>query len=202
MFTGIIEAIGVVMRTDPLAAGRRITVRSEPPSEDLKVGEGIALDGACMTVVSVVDGAFSIDVSSESLRRTTLGARRVGDHVNLERSMRLGERLGGHIVTGHVDGTGEIVAIEREGESWLYRFGVPPNLARLLVEKGSVAVDGISLTCFDCTPDGFVVAVIPHTADVTTLGRKRAGDAVNIENDLLAKYVEKLVEPLRKTREA
>lgn len=195
MFTGIIEAVGEVAAIEPLAGGRRITVRSDPPFTGIEIGESIALDGACMTVVALTPHLFAVDVSAESLRRTTLGQRLVGDHVNLERSMCLGERLGGHLVTGHIDGTGTVAAIDHEGESALYRFGVPPELSRLLVEKGSVAVDGISLTCFNCTREGFVVAVIPHTADVTTLGRKRPGDAVNIENDLLAKYVEKLVEP-------
>jgi riboflavin synthase len=197
MFTGIIEAVGEIAAIEPLAAGRRLTVRSDPPFIGIEIGESIALDGACMTVVALTSHLFAVDVSAESLRRTTLGQRVAGDHVNLERSMSLGERLGGHLVTGHVDGTGTVASIDREGESALYRFQVPPELARLLVEKGSVAVDGISLTCFDCTPNSFVVAVIPHTAEVTTLGRKRPGDTVNIENDLLGKYVEKLVEPWR-----
>jgi riboflavin synthase len=197
VFTGIIEALGEIVSVEPLAAGRRLVVRSEPPLRGLVLGESIALDGACMTVVAANAGEFAVDVSPESLRRTTLGRRVSGDRVNLERSMAVGDRLGGHLVTGHVDGTGEILAIEPEGESRLYRFRVPEALARLLVEKGSVAVDGISLTCFDCGRDGFAVAIIPHTAQVTTLGSKRAGDPVNIENDLLGKYVEKLVAPFR-----
>ena len=197
MFTGIIEAVGEIAAIEPLEAGRRLTVRSDPPFIGVEIGESIAIDGACMTVVALTSHLFAVDVSAESLRRTTLGQRVLGDRVNLERSMALGERLGGHLVTGHIDGTGTVAAIDREGESALYRFQIAPELARLLVEKGSVAVDGISLTCFECTQDSFVVAVIPHTADVTTLGRKRVGDSVNIENDLLAKYVEKLVEPWR-----
>ncbi len=193
MFTGIIEAVGTVARIDALAAGRRLTIESPLPASEIRIGESIAIDGACMTVVAVEDDAFAVDVSSESLRRTTLGDRRPGDRVNLERSLRLGDRLGGHIVTGHIDGTGRIAAITAEGESFIYTFEVGPELSRLLVDKGSVAVDGISLTCFNCRDDRFDVAVIPHTREVTTLGRKNAGDRVNIENDLLAKYVEKLV---------
>lgn len=200
MFTGIIEAIGEIAAVEPLAAGRRLLLRSNPRFTDIELGESIAIDGACMTVVAWTADCFSVDVSPESLRRTTLGRRAPGDRVNLERSMRLGERLGGHLVTGHIDGTGEIASIDREGESFLYRFAVPPTLARLLVEKGSVAVDGISLTCFDCRRDGFSVAIIPHTAEATTLGGKRAADSVNIENDLLAKYVEKLLDPVRNER--
>jgi riboflavin synthase len=153
-----------------------------------------------LTVVAVAPTVFSVDVSAESLRRTTLGERVAGDLVNVERSMRLGERLGGHLVTGHVDGTGRVSAVREEGESWIYTFEVGTDLARLLVEKGSVAVDGISLTCFDCRLDRFDVAVIAHTAQATTLGAKRAGARVNIENDLLAKYVEKLLAPVRAAR--
>jgi len=201
LFTGIIEAIGEIAAAEPLSSGRRLVFRSGSSFADAKIGESIALDGACMTLVEIAGDLLSVDVSRESLRRTTLGRRVVGDHVNLERSMRLGDRLGGHLVTGHVDGIGEIASIEHEGESSLFRFRVPPALSRLLVEKGSVAIDGISLTCFDCTCDAFVVAVIPHTAAVTTLGRKRPGDEVNIENDLLAKYVEKLLAPLHGSRE-
>ena len=197
MFTGIIEAIGEIAAAEPLSSGRRLVFRSSSSFADARIGESIALDGACMTLVEIAGGLLSVDVSRESLRRTTLGRRVVGDRVNLERAMRLGDRLGGHLVTGHVDGIGQIASIEHEGESSLFRFRVPSALSRLLVEKGSVAIDGISLTCFDCTRDTFVVAVIPHTAAVTTLGRKRPGDEVNIENDLLAKYVEKLLAPLQ-----
>ena len=149
-----------------------------------------------MTLVAAEDTLLEFDVSAESLRRTTLGDRKPGDSVNLERSLRLSDRLGGHLVTGHIDGTGRIASIEPEGESRVYAFELDAELARRLVEKGSVAVDGISLTCFDCRDVGFRVAVIPHTASVTTLGRKRVGDRVNIETDLLAKYVEKLLAPV------
>jgi riboflavin synthase len=200
VFTGIIEHVGTLERIAALAAGRRLTVGWPLVAGEIRTGESIAIDGACMTVVDVDEGTFSVDVSSESLRRTTLGERRVGERVNLERSMPLGARLGGHIVTGHVDGTGVLRSVAAEGESAIYTFEIGPEMARLLVEKGSVAVDGISLTCFNCRADRFDVAVIPHTAQATTLGAKTAGARVNVENDLLAKYVEKLVEPLRSAR--
>jgi riboflavin synthase len=195
VFTGIVEIVGTIRRIEQLAAGRRVTVACPAALKDLEIGESVALDGACMTVVAAEAATFTVEVSAESLRRTTLGERRGGDRLNIERSMRLNERLGGHLVTGHVDGTGCIAAIRTEGESRVYTFDVGPELMRLMVDKGSVAVDGISLTCFDCGTDRFDVAAIAHTAAVTTLGAKQAGDRVNIENDLLAKYVEKLLAP-------
>ena len=149
-----------------------------------------------MTVVALADSTFAVDISAESLRRTTLGSLCVDERVNMERSIRLQDRLGGHLVSGHVDGTGRVKAIRSEGESSIYTFEVPPPLATVMVEKGSVAVDGISLTCFDCARDQFDVAVIAHTQEVKTLGMRKPGDAVNIENDLLGKYVARLVEPL------
>ena len=197
MFTGIIDEVATIDRVEPLAAGRRLGARCGGAA-DLSLGDSVAIDGSCMTVVAVTDSTFDVEVSAESLRRTTLGDLRSGDRVNVERAMRVDDRLGGHIVTGHVDGTGSVRSIRAEGESSVYTFEVAPELARLLVEKGSVAVDGISLTCFHCLVDSFDVAVIAHTASATTLGSKRAGDRVNIENDLLAKYVEKLVAPLRR----
>jgi riboflavin synthase len=146
-----------------------------------------------MTVTRRRVSSFTVHVSRESLRRTTLGDLRVGTRVNLERSLRLADRLSGHLVFGHVDGIGRVRAIEREGESALYRFSLPAALGRLLVEKGSIAVDGISLTVFACSARGFTVAVIPHTAAVTTLGQRRPGDRVNLESDMLARYVERAV---------
>lgn len=147
-----------------------------------------------MTVVATGPGEFAVDVSAESLRRTTLGDFREGEPVNLERAMRLGDRVGGHMVSGHVDGTGTIESIRPEGESSIYTFRVDPGLAPMLVEKGSVAVDGISLTCFHCEDGRFDVAVIPHTQAVTTLGAKGPGSRVNLEVDVMAKYVAKLVD--------
>jgi riboflavin synthase len=146
-----------------------------------------------MTVTRVRGTTFVVDVSPESVRRTTLGGLRPGKRVNLERSLRLADRLSGHLVFGHVDGIGELRSVTREGDGALFRFGVPASLAPYLVEKGSVAVDGISLTVFECTARAFTVAVIPHTLAVTTLGDRRPGDRVNLESDILARYVEQVV---------
>jgi len=143
---------------------------------------------------------FRVEVSAASLRRTTLGKRRPGDRVNLERPLRIGDRLGGHVVSGHIDGVGRIEEIRPEGESAIYTFSLPPDLARLTIGKGSIAVDGVSLTCFNCRDDRFDVAVIPHTTAVTTLGVKGPGDEVNIEADMLGKYVARLLEPVLENR--
>lgn len=195
MFTGIIEDLGSIESVEPLEAGSRLKIATALPTAEFAMGESICCNGACMTVVEIADKTFAIDVSAESLRRTTLADLSPGDPVNLERSIRLQDRLGGHLVSGHVDGTGRVESIRPEGESAIYRFAVPEALTPLLVEKGSVAVDGISLTCFNCDGGGFDVAVIPHTTSVTTLGVRKPGDGVNIENDLLGKYVERLTAP-------
>lgn len=195
MFTGIIEDLGTVLHLEALAAGRRLTVGTTLPADDFPLGSSICVSGACMTVVDFRDAGFAFDVSLESLRRTTLGDLKAGDPVNLERSVRLQDRLGGHLVSGHVDGIGRVVSIVSEGESSIFRFQLPTGLGRLTVEKGSIALDGISLTCFRCVDDQVDVAVIPHTRHVTTLGRRCPGDAVNVELDLLGKYVERLLQP-------
>lgn len=194
MFTGIVEDVGRILRSEELAAGRRLWVATALPAAGFEMGESIAIAGACMTVVAARTGEFAVDVSAESLRRTTLGALADGDAVNLERAMQLGDRLGGHMVSGHIDGTGTVASIRPEGESSIFTFRVDPALMPMLVEKGSVAVDGTSLTCFHCRDDSFDVAVIPHTLAVTTLGRRAVGAAVNIEVDVMGKYVAKLVD--------
>lgn len=196
MFTGIIEELGTVAGVEPSTEGRRLVIRTSVPASEIAIGESIALNGACMTVVETRDETFAVDVSAESLRRTTLGELAAGARVNVERSMRLSDRIGGHLVSGHVDATGTVSEIRTEGESWIFTFSVPDSVAALLVEKGSVAVDGISLTCFNCRDGRFDVAVIPHTYEVTTLGQRSAGSRVNVENDVLGKYVAKLVEPI------
>jgi riboflavin synthase len=202
VFSGIIERVGeVVTMTAAARGGARLTIRGGP--RGLAIGESIAVSGACMTVTRVRGTTFAVDVSPESLRRTTLGALRPGRRVNLERSLRLSDRLSGHLVFGHVDGIGELRSITREGDGALFRFGVPGSLARYLVEKGSVAVDGISLTVFECTARSFTVAVIPHTLVATTLDDRRPGDPVNLESDMLARYVEQVVtRQLRASRHA
>ena len=193
MFTGIIEEVGRVLAVHPQAEGARIEVGASRVVEDLAPGGSIAVDGACLTAVAIRPGAFAADLSPETVARTTLGRRRPGDPVNLERPLRPTDRLGGHFVTGHVDGLGRILERRQTGESWLFAFGAPPSVQALLVPKGSVAVDGISLTVVDLLAEGFTVAIIPHTLRATTLGAKAVGDPVNLEGDLLGKYVQRLL---------
>ena len=195
MFTGIIEELGRVRTVAALAEGKRLVVATEMAQADVQLGESIAINGACMTVVTIDPGELGFDVSAESLRRTTLGTLQPDDAVNLERSLRMGDRLGGHMVSGHVDGTGTVKALRKEGESTIFTLALPPELARFLIEKGSIAVDGISLTCYNCTDDRFDVAVIPHTQAHTTLGTRGIGAPVNLENDLVGKYIAKLAAP-------
>jgi riboflavin synthase len=200
MFTGIVEELGRLLDAAPIdtewGPGTRLRIAADVVLDGSALGASIAVNGCCLTVVDRGDDAngswWAADVSAETLVRTNIGALRPGDAVNLERPMALGERLGGHLVLGHVDTTGSIV---EPAPDLVVR--VPPEHMRYLVEKGSVAVDGISLTCFDLTADTFRVAVIPHTAAATTLGHKGTGDPVNIELDVLAKHVERLLAPHR-----
>ena len=194
MFSGIIETTGTITKINPIAEGVRLRLRTNLPTQEISLGESICTNGACLTVTSIEADQLSFDVSAESLRRTTLGELQVGDRVNLERSLRLEDRLSGHLVWGHVDGVGHITSIQPEGDSFLYTFALPAELSRYLVEKGSVAVDGISLTVFDCKPTAFTCAIIPHTHTVTTLHRRKPGDRVNIEGDMQGKYIEKFVQ--------
>jgi len=193
VFSGIVEAVGRIRGAAPTAAGTRLAIDS--PFESLALGESVCVSGVCLTVVGISEAGFDADVSPETLRRSKLGQLRAGDAVNLERSLRVGDRLSGHLVFGHVDGIGTLVAAKADGDSLLLRFGAPPSITRYLVEKGSIAVDGVSLTVFDCREDAFSVAVIPHTADVTTIGRLQPGESVNLESDMIARYVEKLAAP-------
>jgi riboflavin synthase len=182
MFTGIVEELGTVA-----AAGTRLRVEAEQVLDGARLGDSTAVNGCCLTLVAIGDGWFEADVSEETLRRTTLGGLAVGDRVNLERPVRLTDRLGGHLVQGHVDGVGEVVAPAPD-----LQVRIPADLARYVIQKGSITVDGVSLTVVDPTDDGFSVAVIPHTAEVTTLGGRQPGDRVNLEVDVIAKYVERL----------
>ena len=193
MFTGIIEDLGTVAAIKRSPTGAVLTIRTALPLARVTLGESIAINGACMTVTAKGRGSFAMDISAESLRRTTLGELKPGDRVNLERCLTLGKLIGGHLVSGHVDGVGRIVSIKPEGDSRLYTFEVPAAQARYLVEKGSVAIDGISLTVFGIRGRRFSVALIPHTLKLTTLGFKRPGDAVNVESDMLVKYVERIL---------
>jgi riboflavin synthase len=189
MFTGLIRHLAKVSATAPRGEGRVFTFEAPSLAAELAVGDSIAVDGCCLSVESVENGAFTVFASPETLARTTLRARRAGDAVNLERPLALGDRLDGHLVTGHVDGLGEITRWEPLGESWILQVRFPAELAPFFVEKGSVAVDGISLTTFDVTDDSFTVAVIPETRRCTNLSDRSTGDRVNLETDLIGKYV-------------
>lgn len=192
MFTGIVEELGTITAAEPLADGARLTVSGPVVTADAKHGDSIAVNGACLTVVEVADGRFSVDVVQETLRRSSLRGIGDGDRVNLERAMALGDRLGGHIVQGHVDGTAVLRSFEADGTS---RFELPERLSRYLVEKGSITVDGVSLTVVEVAATEFSVALIPTTRDLTTLGHRGPGDEVNIEVDVLAKHLERLAAP-------
>lgn len=199
MFTGLIEDVGTIAEIAPVpGGGARLTVRTRLPRTDLGEGDSIAVDGACLTVVKADGSAFFADVSGETLRRTTLGERKPGDAVNLERPVALGERLGGHLVLGHVDGVGRIRARELAGEAIQTSVELPRELLPLVVEKGSIALDGISLTVNGFVgSDAITLTIIPETLRATTWGAKREGDRVNVEADILAKHVARLLEAQR-----
>ena len=194
MFTGIIEDLARVDSLRRNEVDAVISVRTALQTAKVGIGDSIAVNGACLTVIAKGRGLIRMDVSAETLRRSNLGDLRSGDRVNIERCLTLGTLINGHLVAGHVDGVGKIVSIKPEGDSKLFTFEVPPNEARYLVEKGSVTIDGISLTVFSISGRRFSVELIPHTLKVTTLGYKKVGDKVNIESDMLAKYVERVLE--------
>jgi riboflavin synthase len=193
MFTGIVEELGEVTRWEDLADAARITVAGPVVTSDAKHGDSIAVNGVCLTVVENQGGAFTADVMKETLDRSSLGALGVGSRVNLERAVRLQDRLGGHLVQGHVDGTGEIVSKSPSQHWTVVRITLPADLDRYVVEKGSITVDGVSLTVSAVQPGWFEVSLIPTTQQLTTLGPKDVGDPVNLEVDITAKYVEKLL---------
>jgi riboflavin synthase len=193
LFTGLIQDIGKIQSLERKGEGIFLSVVTRLALSDVKIGDSIAVDGVCLTVVNLSRDAFTADVSMETLKRTTLSKAGVGRAVNLEKSLRLSDFLGGHLVSGHVDGMGELFKILPEGNSWRYRFRAPQEISRYLIEKGSVAVDGISLTVAEIEEREFAVAIVPHTAQSTTLGLKKVGDSVNLEIDPIAKYVEKFL---------
>ncbi|MFH8579992.1 riboflavin synthase [Streptomyces zaomyceticus] len=195
MFTGIVEELGEVVAVEQLEDASRFRLRGPLVTEGAQHGDSIAVNGVCLTVVEFGDGEFTADVMAETLKRSSLGALGTGSRVNLERPMAVGGRLGGHIVQGHVDGTGTI--LERTpSEHWeLVKVGLPAHLSRYVVEKGSITVDGVSLTVVEVTDDWFTISLIPTTLDLTTLGIKQPGDPVNLEVDVIAKYVERLLGP-------
>lgn len=195
MFTGLVEEMGTVRERVPSAAGARMVIGCDVVREGLAIGDSVSVNGACLTVVELTGDSFAVDCVEETLRRTSVGDRQAGDRVNLERAMRVGDRLGGHIVQGHVDGTGTIRDITPEGDGVLMSVAADGDLLRYVVEKGSITVDGVSLTVASRQPDGFTIALIPHTMEATTLGPDTVGRRVNLEADVLAKYVEALVRP-------
>jgi riboflavin synthase len=194
MFTGLVEGMGTVAEAAPEGPGTRLVIA---PPEGLAagtaIGDSVALNGCCLTVVAARDGGWSFQAGPETLQRTNLGQLRAGDRVNLERALPADARLGGHFVQGHIDGCGAVDRIAREGEWVTIWFRVPVELTAQMVSKGSVAVDGVSLTVVDVEAERFSVALIPHTLEVTTLGLRREHDRVNIETDILAKYVQKML---------
>ena len=193
MFTGIIEELGRVRSLEPRGEGVRITIEARTVAEGTREGDSIAVNGVCLTALDVRADSFAADGSRETLQRSTLGDLRAGSFVNLERAVMPATRLGGHIVQGHVDARGHFLGAEDHGGSWTVRVAYPPEMARYLVFKGSVAVEGISLTVAGLADDYFEIAVIPKTWQVTNLSRLRAGDAVNLEADIIAKYVERIL---------
>jgi len=193
LFTGIIQSTGRLERKEPSGAGARLVIATPRPLPRLALGESVAVNGACLTVVARRGARFTLEVSPETLRRTTLGALAPGARVNLERALRVGDRLGGHVVQGHVDGVGELDAIRPDGDWLAYRFRAPRALSPYLVEKGAIAIDGVSLTVFACRGPAFTVALIPHTLDQTTLGDIKPGARVNLEADVFLKHIESIL---------
>jgi riboflavin synthase len=193
MFTGIVEELGSVKALRRETGSARLTLSASTVLDGTILGDSISVNGVCLTVVDISKGEFSADVAFETLAVTNLGELKIGEKVNLERALQLSARIGGHLVSGHVDAVGRIKAKREEGNGWRIFIEAPEQVLRFVIKKGSVAIDGISLTVADLDKTGFSIAMIPHTARMTTLGFKSAGDSVNLENDLIGKYVERLL---------
>lgn len=195
MFTGLIETVGTVARIEHGATSARLRIAGEFIANDITLGASIAVNGVCLTVTEIDHGSYCFDVSPESIRRTSLRQLLPGGKVNLERALRVGDRLGGHLVTGHVDCLATVVERRETAGNWIFSFQLPREWQRYVVAKGSITIDGISLTVNDVTAAGFTVNIIPHTGQQTTLVLRRPGDLVNIETDIIGKYVERLLAP-------
>lgn len=193
MFTGIIQGKGNIVEKRQAGGGLVFVLEADFDLTGPEEGESIAVNGVCLTAKEIKGRRFSVDISPESLNRTNLGKRVLGEKVNLERALRLSDRLGGHLVSGHVDATAQILERKPLGDFVLFSFSVPEGLGKYIIEKGSIAIDGISLTVNSCDAQTFSVSIIPHTLEITTLGQRKKGDVVNIEVDLIGKYVEKLL---------
>lgn len=194
MFTGIIEEIGTILQREETANRCALTISAKKVLTDTKIGDSIAVNGVCLTVTDFKKDSFTADVMPETLRRSSLGQLKTGSAVNLERAMAADGRFGGHIVAGHIDGTGKISSLRPEGNAVLVTVSTTPDLLRYIVEKGSIAIDGISLTVANVTRSDFTVSLIPHTGEETTLLKHRPGEIVNLETDIIGKYVEKLIQ--------
>ena len=199
MFTGLIEGTGKLVKVEPRGKDMRLSLEAGFELDGLQKGESVSVNGVCLTVVSWQGRTFTADVSQETVSRTTISRMRLGDEVNLERALRLGDRLGGHLVNGHVDGRARVISRKKRGDSIVFAFEVASELARYFIEKGSVAIDGVSLTVNRCQERIFEVNVVPHTARITTMGNLRVGDEVNIEVDVIGKYVERFVRSLQQS---
>jgi riboflavin synthase len=193
MFTGIIEGLGTLEAIKAGGQGKQFALSADFDLVGTKIGDSIAVNGACLTVVRLQGRRFEVDVSPETVVRTTFRDAKVGERLNLERALRLSDRLDGHLVSGHVDGIGRLEKRETQANAIILSFSVPAQLSRYMIQKGSVAIDGISLTINDCATGSFQVSIIPHTAGITTIGFKAVGAAVNIETDIIGKYVERFV---------
>ena len=194
MFTGIVETVGIIEKVEPGDDLTRLVVGAESIADGVKLGDSVAVNGGCLTVTSLLDGRFAFEAIPETMERTNLGDLKVGSRVNLERAMRAGDRLDGHIVQGHVDGVGTVRAVIQDGNDVRLQVDCDPELADCVVEKGSIAIDGVSLTVSALLPSGFEVALIPHTLEVTTLSDRQIHDRVNLEADVLGKYVKRYLE--------
>ena len=195
MFTGIIEGFGAISAIRSAGQGKRLTIEADFDLHQTKIGDSLCVSGACLTAVKIDGRHFEVDISPETLQMTTFGEAKVGQRVNVERALRLSDRLDGHLVSGHIDGVGNIRQRESLGNAIIVTIDVSESLARYMIYKGSVAVDGISLTINTCDANSFSVSIIPHTAKLTTIGFKNRGDRVNIETDMLGKYVERFMNP-------
>jgi len=193
MFTGIIEGLGSIARVEKSDQGMRLTLSADFELDRTKIGDSIAVNGACLTVVTISGKRFQVDVSPETLVKTTLNSVNIGERVNLERSLKLADRIDGHLVSGHIDGIGTIQSKKNMGNALIIAFKAPSSLMYHMIKKGSIAIDGISLTINNCDEKGFDVSIIPHTARLTTMGFKHTGQKVNIETDMIGKYVEKFI---------